>query len=585
MSEPADSGPLPGPRRRRFSRLGRLRARITYVEAVFGDPWAPTNASGLTAAVQAANRDRLAPMAMQRYFYARLQDELVAADFGGRFEALDQFALVHRAIFRRDPGLGYALGFVPFVANIVVELNGTCTQRASTAETILHRGLLGTAFPKYDDGVAAQASELHLRRAADGYELNGVKYDISNAHLADQIVVFARTGPQPTAYSTALVDPGAAAPLSVRLHDPVPHLGVRGTEVAGLEFTNHKLPRDALIGEWDRGLASGARTLPAIHALLPGLLIGLADTGLRQAVQTFVNRPEEEPANLTAVMALAGGFADLICADALSLVAARMVHLSPSNSQVVSAASRYVVPAMLRELLGDAVPLIGDRFHERNGSDSVLAKHLRDLDAMAFTGVGLSNALNVIAPFLPMFGTAGFDAVEPCAPELFRVDVEVPALDPDELSNYGGADGLVQYLTQIGPMLSLSLAVQDDGEAVIELVDLLRDEVRSLRTACSGLRENDPSPVHFRLANRYAHLLAGVAALGFWLNAGAGDEAFDIGIAWLRLSLARVLNRLGRTPPAVPQQIYDAMYHELRDRCRRSVTLDLFAMPIGGDAR
>jgi alkylation response protein AidB-like acyl-CoA dehydrogenase len=584
VSEVAGAG-SPGPQRRRFSRLGRLRARIAHVEAVFGAPWAVTNPSGLAAAVQAANRDQLAPMAVQRYFYARLQDELVAIEFGGRFEALDELALVHRAVFRRDPGLGYALGFVPFVANIVVALNGTGIQRASTAETILHRGLLGTAFPRYDNGVPAQASELQLRRSGEGYELTGVKYDIPNAHVAEKIVVFARTGSQPAAYSTALVDPAAAAALSVRLHEAVPNLGVQGTEVAGLEFTHHQLPPDALIGEWDRGLANGIRTLPAIHALLPALLIGLADTGLRQAVEALENEPAGDPSTVAVVTALAGAFADLMCADALSLVATRIVHLAPGDSQVLSAASRYLVPSMLRELLGDAVPSIGDTFHERNGAESVLAKHLRDLDAMAYTSVGLSNALNIIAPFLPLFGSSRFDEVQPCPPELFRIDVEVPALSREELTGYGGADGLVQYLTRLGPMLSLTLATQEDGEAVIELVDLLRDEVRSLRTACGQLTEQDPSPVHFRLANRYAHVLAAIAALGFWLNAGAGDETFGTGVAWLRLSLARVLTRLGRKPPKTPQATYDALYEELRSRWRRSVTLDLFATAIAQDHR
>jgi hypothetical protein len=183
-----------------------------------------------------------------------------------------------------------------------------------------------------------------------------------------------------------------------------------------------------------------------------------------------------------------------------------------------------------------------------------------------------------------MFGSAQFDEVSPCSPDVFRVDVEVPPLDAERLSDYGGADGLVQYLIQIGPTLSLSLAAQEDGEAVIELVDLLRDEVRSLRTACSRLRDQDPSPVHFRLANRYTHVLAAVAALGFWLNAGAGDETFDTGVAWLRLSLARVLKRLGGKPPDIPQASYDSLFGELRDRCRRSVTLDLFATPIGPES-
>ena len=109
--------------------------------------------------------------------------------------------------------------------------------------------------------------------------------------------------------------------------------------------------------------------------------------------------------------------------------------------------------------------------------------------------------------------------------------------------------------------------------------------MRSLRAACGRLEESDPAPVHFRLANRYAHVLTAVAALGFWLNAGAGDETFGTGGGWLRLSLNRVLDRLGRKPPEVPFALYQALYAELRDRCERSVTLDLAATPIGGGSR
>lgn len=572
----------PGGGRRRFSRLARLRSRIDHVESVFGDPWAAANPSGLAAIATAAAEDRLAPMAMQRYFCARLQDELVSQDLGGRFESLDQLGLVYRAVYRRDPGVGHALGFASLVANLLVEFNGTNTQRATLAETLLHRGLLGTAFPVYSDGTDAQATELTVRRVEDAYVLDGVKYDIANAYTAERIVVFARTGPQPTAYSTMLVDPAAAAPLAVRLHDRLPGLGVRGTEVAGLQFIGHRLPLDALIGPADHGLANGFRTLPVVHALLPCLLVGLADTGLRQAVHAYEAVRAPEPDNLAMRMALAGAFADLACADALSLVAARLVHLAPANSQVVSAASRYVVPSLLRDLLSDAIPAVGDGFHAGSGDDSVLAKHLRDLEVMAFSGVGLSNALNAIAPFLPELGQPEPSWLGACSPITFRLDVDVPVLAPTELARYGGHDGLVQYLGTVEPMLGLAVSMTGDGENLLALVTGLRDELRSLRTSCGRLREADPGPVHFRLANRYAHLLCAVAALGVWHNAGLGEQELGTQAAALRLGLERALGRLGHSLPPTSPQLVDTVYDELRRRCATSRSLDLFATTVAG---
>lgn len=178
----------------------------------------------------------------------------VPVALGGAGKGWSAFTAAFEAIVSTLGSIGFAMALANQATLIRALLaHGTVAQR----DTFLPRLLAGapgaTAISERGTGTEVRALQTTLRTHANGYRLDGHKYNISHAPDAALILVAAHCiddGKARTAL--ALLDPLTAG---VTRTPPQATMGVRDLPVGDLEFDNVTIDRESVLGSPADGLA------------------------------------------------------------------------------------------------------------------------------------------------------------------------------------------------------------------------------------------------------------------------------------------------------------------------------------------
>lgn len=153
----------------------------------------------------------------------------------------------------------------------------------------LARGEAVAAFALSEPDAGTDVAALSLRAESvddDGFILNGEKIWISNAPEADLYTVFARTTEGAGARGiTGFAVPRESEGLSgeaIEMLSPHP--------IGRLVFEDVHVPREALLGEVDRGMSVAMRTLDLFRPSVGAFAIGMAEAALAAAVAHAAER-------------------------------------------------------------------------------------------------------------------------------------------------------------------------------------------------------------------------------------------------------------------------------------------------------
>jgi len=142
------------------------------------------------------------------------------------------------------------------------------------------------ALSEPDAGTDVAALSLKAESVDDGYVLNGEKIWISNAPEADLYTVFARTTEGAGARGiTGFAVPRESDGLSgeaIEMLSPHP--------IGRLVFKDVHVPREAMLGEVDRGMSVAMRTLDLFRPSVGAFAIGMAEAALATAVAHAADR-------------------------------------------------------------------------------------------------------------------------------------------------------------------------------------------------------------------------------------------------------------------------------------------------------
>ncbi len=119
--------------------------------------------------------------------------------------------------------------------------------------------ILAFALTEPDAGSNPLEIKTSFRKDGDSYVLNGTKYLITNAGIADAIIVFAKSADN--AMSAFLVDTDREG---VEREDLVSKMGTPTTNTGMFELTDYKVPQDNILGKEGDGWSI------AKHALIDG---------------------------------------------------------------------------------------------------------------------------------------------------------------------------------------------------------------------------------------------------------------------------------------------------------------------------
>jgi alkylation response protein AidB-like acyl-CoA dehydrogenase len=533
--------------------------RAALLAERFGDPWDAANPLGHAAVLAADERAELLAAGEAMLDDFGLSAEFVPTALGGRLDRLDRLIEIMRTVFRRDPSLGLGYGASSLIAAVNVWAGGRPEQRRAVADLLLRGKKLACGYFELAHGNDLARVDLTARGDGDQLRIEGGKQVISNIARADAVVLFARTGQAAggRSHSLILVDRAALPADRVRYQPRFPTAGMRGVALGGIELRDCPVAAECVLGALGRGLEIALTSFQITRVALPGMFLGILDTGLRIAVRYALGRRlyGRRVADLPLTRAvLVEAFVDLLICDAVTTVVARALHVLPREASVATAAAKFLVPRLQIDAMNRLASVLGASSYLRCGEHAMFGKLLRDLPPVSFGHLSRVAAQMTLLPQLPLLARRSWLAAEPAPAECFVLDGPLPELAFDGLAlAAGGHDHLTAALRAVHDQLA-------DRPALRALTARFLAELAELQSACRALAPHELTATaaveSYELAARYAVVVAASACVNVWWHNQDRD-----GIArdpeWLTAALARLAARLGTAPPG-PLPLPDA---------------------------
>lgn len=530
----------------------RPYSSMTEFEALLGDPHEPAAPLSFRSAlatdesecfpaeaVSAAHRLGLSPFPEGVTW--RFEDVLAKA----------------RAMSRRDLTIAVALGQT-LLGAIPVLLEGDAAMRAALARHN-RSGVLGClALTERDHGGDLAAIEMRARPSADGYMLSGEKWLINNASRGGTVTLLVDSSPsERSELSLLYLDKAGLNASNYRHLDKIRTHGIRGADIAGINFTECLAPPSALIGRAGSGFEITLKTLQISRILCSGFSVGALDTALRTAATFAISRRLFRSGMLEIPVVksqLAGAFVDGLICQVVARMCHRAIHSHQRGLSLVSAIAKYFVPHRVDVAIRDCARILGARHYVRDGEmHGIFQKCMRDHEVVSLFDGSSSVNLNVIASHLPSLAYARREVrSQHGADELrtlleFQSEMSVSAFPCSrDLSMVSERDPIVDNLPALHEIVARP-GVRRRFEAMPVMVRRLQGLATELDAAILSARAmedfNPRSSRMFALAERYCAIYAATACVSAWAFASE-----DCGLLWETEWLVVALHRLGVIP-------------------------------------
>ena len=239
-------------------------------------------------------------------------------------------------------------------------LAGTPDQRARWVEPALAGELMG-GFAITEPEAGSDVGSIGTRavRHGDEYVLDGHKWFISNAGIADFYVVFASTDPEAKSRGlSAFVVPAGTEGLVFsgvqRLSAPHP--------LGELRLDSCRVPIDHLVGSENGGFKVAMATLDQLRTTVGAAACGMAERALREALEHAVSRVQfgQPIADFQIIQDKLGRMAmDLTAARMLVYRAAYEKDLGADRITTEAAMAKAFATETAQRIIDDAVQILG----------------------------------------------------------------------------------------------------------------------------------------------------------------------------------------------------------------------------------
>ncbi len=523
------------------------------LEQALGDPFRADHELSFSAAVARDEAEEFPRELVEACLAAGLQRWFVPGELGGELRWYAEPAALLRVVARRDLTAAIALG-QSFLGAAPIWIAGSRLQRERMAELLLAGQCAALALTEEAHGSDILASELKATPSGDGYVLEGEKWLINNATRGAALTLFARTeaGGGRDGFSLFLLDKAALPGTSYAHLARKRTLGLRGADISGIRLEAARLPAEALVGQVGSGLDSVLKALQVTRAGCASFSLGAADSALRIVLDFATSRKlyGETVLDIPHARAiLSDAFVDLLCCDALAILAPRLLHVLPEQMSLLSAVVKSLVPTVLERTIRELAVVFGARHYLREGpAGGAFQKLMRDAAVVSLFDGSTAVNLELIGLQLSRLCDRRLPSDPATLAALFSVDQPLPDFDPGRLALLNrGRDAVLQGL----PEAEQGLARLPSSELVRELQarsGAISRSLEELRAELSA-RPARRSWELLELSRRYGLLFTACAVLQLWLhNRQAVDEFFEKG-EWVALCLHRLL---ARTPARHP---------------------------------
>ncbi|TPG05155.1 acyl-CoA dehydrogenase [Curtobacterium flaccumfaciens] len=472
--------------------------------------------------------------------------------FGGQMDGVLRPMLQMRTVARRDVTVAVAHGKT-FLGALPSWIAG-----ASAAERMagLVRSGGVVSWGLTEPGRGSDLLRSSATAAPDGGRLviSGSKWPINNATRGDAMSALVRTDEQvtPRALTLVLVDKEEIDPRRVRYLPKVATHGIRGADISGVEWDDVSVPDASAVGDTGSGLEIVLKALQITRPVCTALSLGAADQA-QGAVLDFLSARKLFGSSLHefagAQLEAGAVVADALTAEAVAFVAARHVAHRTEELSLVSALTKFIVPALTDQLFLRATTILGARSQLTGIADAGrFEKANRDNRVVGiFDGNSVVNLHAIVNQFSALSRTprAAIDLKE-----LLRdLDPTGPTTPLDH--------SRLRLVTKNGAMLLHALP--DLCDAVLPgSSPTLQCAVAMFRVLAAGLMTRArtarpaaaPDTAQFDTASGLAEIFAGCCCMVSFLSE-SGTTAIASDDTWLSVAIGRVCARLGRSVDGV----------------------------------
>jgi alkylation response protein AidB-like acyl-CoA dehydrogenase len=281
---------------------------------------------------------------------ARAEDELL-------FDPELTGALLHE-LTRALPGFALSFGASFGLCGQSLLRRGTPAQRERWAAPVLSFARIGCwALTEPEAGSDAFSLRTTARRLPDGgFSLSGEKAFITNAPIAEVMVIYARLDDGIRPFVVERSDPGVAT------SPPLDKMGMRASPTGSIHLDDARIPADRLLGDPEEsGKRTAIETLLGERAGLAGMALGIVEESLEVATAYAKERRQfgQPIAQFQAVqLRLARMYAAQETVRAL-LERGRSLARSGDASLAFFCAAKYTASTLATECALDAVQILG----------------------------------------------------------------------------------------------------------------------------------------------------------------------------------------------------------------------------------
>ncbi|GIE81690.1 acyl-CoA dehydrogenase [Actinoplanes philippinensis] len=211
----------------------------------------------------------------------------VAEEYGGSGAGmLDTCLFLERVGYGQAPVGGFTTSAIVAAA---VQRSGSGEQKKTVLGGLVNGRVYAIAMSEPEAGSDVANLSCRAVRTGDGWIVNGQKTWCSNAHIADAILLVARTSGSPGEHTglTMLLVPADAPGLRI---NGIETMG--GKEVNDLYFTDVHLPADAVVGNVDKGWQQLMAGLNVERLILAALMLGTAQRAFDDALDFIKQRKQ-----------------------------------------------------------------------------------------------------------------------------------------------------------------------------------------------------------------------------------------------------------------------------------------------------
>lgn len=302
---------------------------------------------------------------------------ILSPEYGGAGLDTLSWTLVSEELWRADPGVGAAINSVGFGAEIIEDAGDDWMKEEWLPKITGGESICASAISEPAHGSNVAGIETRAERDGDTYVLNGNKMWITNATVADVILVFAKTDPDAgrRGISSFLVPTDTDGLQTEKIDNK---LGINASDLGEVLLDGARVPVENRIGDEGEGFYQLMEFFEAGRVMVAGQAVGASQAALDAAIE-YAGEREQFDRPISEFQAIRHKIADaatkLEAARSLAYRAASFVDDGDSRASELASMAKLFASEASTDITDEAIQVHGGAGYV---SDFPVERYFRD---------------------------------------------------------------------------------------------------------------------------------------------------------------------------------------------------------------